>query len=124
MGPVQLFHAHSGPASSPCPRGNQWARKSLCPHSPWLTFPSDHAIPGWPVPQGHPFPRTGVLPFMAGPRTGAQGRYAAPGRPRGGHRARPPASPCPAGHAVPDLGLTFPLQRTRFLPAARARANE
>lgn len=124
MDPVQVFRALSEPASSPCPRANQCAHKSLCPHSPWLTFPSDHAIPGWPVPQEHPFPRTGVPPFVAGPRAGAQGRGEAPGGPRGGNRARPPASPCPAGHAVPDLGLTFPLQCTRFLPAARARANE
>lgn len=79
MDPVQVFRALSEPASSPCPRANQCAHNSLCPHSPWLTFPSDHAIPGWPVPQEHPFPRTGVPPFVAGPRAGAQGRGEAPG---------------------------------------------
>lgn len=124
MGPVQVFGAHSEPASSPYPRPtNGPARASVHTRRGSifrLITPSSAGL----CPRGTRFHELGWHPLCPDSELGAQGRGEAPGRPRRGHRDWPPASPCPAGHAVPDLGLTFPLQRTRFLPAARARANE
>lgn len=79
-----------------------------------------------PVAAQPPSPRTGVSPLEVGFGSGGGDQAAQLGarEPSGWPWGPTPVRPGPAGHAVPDLGPVISLRRTRFLPAARAGANE